>query len=170
MDRGIRMVYNSHRESKQKGLAEVYQLRWKELDPIRVKPPRHVANECIKCSKTLTPEDRSAFFLMDRGNDNESLQFVSLYRASKKTGISICALRNACKKENLTITQQKGGTQMFKVYWSPVCFACCPKTKKSLLRELTEYSDFLKILIFSMLFQDILYYIILTLFLKALFI
>ena len=97
------MAYNSRRESMPKRSGEVYHLRWEEPDPTRVKPPRHVAKECIKCSKTLTPEDRSAFFLIDRGNENESLQFVSLYRASKKTGISICALRNACKKANLTI-------------------------------------------------------------------
>ena len=94
--RGIRAAYYSCRESMRK--------RWEEPDPIRVKPPRHVAKECVKCSKTLTPEDRSSFFSMDRGNSDESLQFVSLYRASKKTGISICALRNACKKANLTIT------------------------------------------------------------------
>ena len=103
-DRGIRAAYYSCRESMRKRSGEVYHLRWEEPDPIRVKPPRHVAKECIECSKALTPEDRSSFFSMDRGNSDESLQFVSLYQASKKTGISICALRNACKKANLTIT------------------------------------------------------------------
>ena len=103
-DRGIRMAYNSHRESTGKRSGEVYHLRWEEPDPIRVKPPRHVARECVKCSKALTPEDRSSFFSMDRENDDESLQLVSLYQASKKTGISICTLKNACKKVNLTIT------------------------------------------------------------------
>ena len=102
-DRGIRMAYNSCRESMRKRSGEVYHLRWEEPDPIRVKPPRHVAKECIKCSKTLTPEERSSFFSVDRGNDDESLQFVSLYRALKVTGISICTQRNACKKANLTI-------------------------------------------------------------------
>ena len=108
-DRGIRMAYNSKRESMRKRSGEVYCFKWEEPDPIRVKPPRTVTKECAKCLKTLTPEDRSAFFLMDRGNDDESLQFVSIYRASKKTGISICTLRNACKKVNPIITRRKGG-------------------------------------------------------------
>ena len=132
------MAYNLRRESMRKRSGEVYHLRWEEPDQIRVKSSRHVTKECIKCSKTLTPEDRSAFFLMDQGNDNESLQFVSLYWALNKTGISICVLRNACKMANLTIMRRKRGIQMFKVYWSPVCFACCPKSKKSLLCELDQ--------------------------------
>ena len=57
----------------------------------------------VSLRKKGTPEDKSSFFSIDRGNDDESLQFVSLYWASKKTGISICALTNACKKANLTI-------------------------------------------------------------------
>ena len=50
-DRGIRMAYNLRRESMRKRSGEVYHLRWEELDPIQVKPPRHVAEECVKCSK-----------------------------------------------------------------------------------------------------------------------
>ena len=112
--------------------------RTEELDPIRAKPPRTVTKECVKCSKTLTPEDRSMFFLMDQGFDEESLQFVSIYRASKKTGISICTLRNACNKANLTITHRKGGVvQKFEDYWSTICRGCS-KSKKRLLFELDQ--------------------------------
>ena len=64
-DRGIRIAYNSKRESMRKRSGEVYRFKWEEPDPIQVKPPRTVTKECVKCSKTLTPEDRSAFFLMD---------------------------------------------------------------------------------------------------------
>ena len=82
-----------------KRLGEVYNLRWEESDPVRVRPPRTTEKECVKCSKTLTLEEKSLLFLLDRGNDDESLQFVSLYWASKVTGISICALRNVCEKQ-----------------------------------------------------------------------
>ena len=61
-DRGIRATYHLKRESMRKKSGEVYK-------------------NCIKCSKNLTPEDRSSFFLLDRGNDDESLQFVSIYWA-----------------------------------------------------------------------------------------
>ena len=64
--------------------------------------------------------------------------FVSLYRASKVTGISICALRNACKKANLTITRRSGGfVEKFQVYLASVCSDCCPKTKKELSWEIS---------------------------------
>ena len=89
-DTGIRMAYNSSRVSMRKRLGEVYIFKWKEPDPIRVKPlqsraqgpPRTVTKECVRCSKTLTPEDRSQYFLLDRLNDDESLTFVSIYHAS----------------------------------------------------------------------------------------
>ena len=137
-DRGIRAAYYSKRESMQKRSGEGYNLEWKELDPVRVRPPRSTAKECVKCSKTLTLEEKSSLFLLDQGNDIESLQSVSLYQASKVTGISICALRNACEKTNLTIMQRKRGVQKFEVYWARVCFACCPKSKKDLLLEIDQ--------------------------------
>ena len=98
-DRGIRAAYHSKQDSVRKRSGEVYHLRWEESDPIRVRPPQTAAKEYVKCSKTLTFEEKSSLFHLDRGNDNESLQFVSLYRASKVTGISICALRNVCEKQ-----------------------------------------------------------------------
>ena len=139
---------------------EVYNFKWEELGPIRVKPPRTISKNCAKCSKDLTPEDRSSFFFMYPGNDyDKPSHFISLYQASKVTGISICALRNACNKANLTITRQSGGfVEKFEVYWASTCFDCCPKTKKELLWELA----------FSLNFQGILYYINFTLFLKDL--
>ena len=85
-----------------------------------------------------TLEEKSSLFRLDRGNDDEFLQFVSLYWASKVTGISICTLRNACEKTNLMITQQKGGIQKFEVDWAIVCNSCCPKSKKEILRELGQ--------------------------------
>ena len=50
------------------------------------------------------PEERSSFFTLNRENDYEEfLHFLSIYEAAKKTGISATALRNACKKANMTI-------------------------------------------------------------------
>ena len=127
---------------KEIGRGLYYNFKWEELDPIRVKYQKTPAKNCVKCSKNLTPEDRSSFFLMgpeDRGNDDESLQFVSIYRASKVTGISICALRNAYKKANMMITRRSGGfVEKFEVYWTSVCFDCCPKSKKEILREIGQ--------------------------------
>ena len=95
-DRGIRAAYHSRRESMPKNSGEVYNFRWEEPDPIQVKRPRTPAKKCAKCSKDLTPEDRSSFIFMYPENDYDNpLHFVSFYRAWKKTGISICALRNA---------------------------------------------------------------------------
>ena len=74
-------------KSMRKKSGEVYNFKWEELDPIRVKHQQTPSKNCVKRSKTLTPEDRSSFFLMDRGNDDESLQFVSICWASKVTGI-----------------------------------------------------------------------------------
>ena len=34
------------------------------------------------------------------GNDENIMHFRSLYAAARKTGILICALRNACEKAN----------------------------------------------------------------------
>ena len=106
-DRGIRAAYHSKRESMRKRSGEVYNLKWEEPDPITVKYVSKPANKCNKCSKDLTPEDRSSWFMMDREGDNYKipLHLISLYRASKRASISICALRNACKKANMTITR-----------------------------------------------------------------
>ena len=61
-DRGIRAAYHSKRESVRKRSGEVYHLRWEEPDPVRVRPPRTAAKECVKCSKTLTLEEKSSLF------------------------------------------------------------------------------------------------------------
>ena len=99
-----------------KRLGEVYTLKWEEPDPIRVKPPWTVSKKCSKCSKDLTPEDKSSFFFMCPENNYERpLTFVSLYRASKVTGISINAPRNACKKVNMTISDEEEGYKHLKL-------------------------------------------------------
>ena len=60
---------------------EVYNLKWEEPDPIKAQYIRKPAKKYSKCSKDLTPEDRSSRFFMDREGDNyeKPLTFVSLY-------------------------------------------------------------------------------------------
>ena len=82
-DREIRAGYYSKLESMRKILGEVYNLEWKEPDLVRVRPPRTTKKECVKCLKTLTLEEKSLPFLLDQGNNEESLQFVSLYQANE---------------------------------------------------------------------------------------
>ena len=61
-DRRIRAAYHLKRDSMRKKLGEVYNLKWEEPDPIWVKPPRTNSKECVKCSKTLTLEEKSWLF------------------------------------------------------------------------------------------------------------
>ena len=60
-DRGIRMAYNSGRESMRKRSGAIYYFKWEEPDPIPVTIPRTPQKECKSCSKTVTFEDRSSF-------------------------------------------------------------------------------------------------------------
>ena len=91
-------AYHSKRESMRKKSGEIYNFKWEEPDPIRVKYQRTPSKNCVKCSKNLTPEDRSSFLIMDQGNNDESLQFVPICFQSKVTGISICVLKMAAKR------------------------------------------------------------------------
>ena len=73
--------------------------------------------KCYHCYKALTVKDRSAWFDMERedikgalmesydlGRLRGPMTFTSLYMASKVTGISNNALRNACEKNNKKIS------------------------------------------------------------------
>ena len=124
MDRGIRMAYNSKRESMQKRLGTIYYFKWEEPDPIPVTLPRTCLKECKSCSKTLTFEDRSRFFGIDPGFGTDLTIFTSICQASRDTDISICALRNACKKANMSIMKQKEGMQTYRLFWRGKCTSC----------------------------------------------
>ena len=54
------------------------------------------------------------------------MTFTSLYAASKVTGISDCALKNACEKTNKKITQRKGESARYKISWFNICHECDP--------------------------------------------
>ena len=102
--RAVRNAYHSKRTSIMKASGEVYTLDWKEL--VYLKDPR----ECYHCGKALTVKEKSTWFHLTRENiKKDPMTFTSLYVASKVTGISKCALRNACERTNKKVTQRKGG-------------------------------------------------------------
>ena len=55
------------------------------------------------------------------GDYDNPMYFKSLYPALRKTGISVCALRNACEKTNEMITRRKFGPVNNEVFWSGSC-------------------------------------------------
>ena len=64
---------------------------------------------------------------MERDDIKEGpMTFTSLYAALKITGISDCALRNACKKTNKKVTKRQGEFAKYKINWFGVCRQCDP--------------------------------------------
>ena len=114
--RVVRNAYHSKRTSIRKASGEVYTLEWQE--PSIPKDPR----ECYHCCKTLTVNEKSTWFHMERYDIKElPMTFTSLYVALKITGISDCALRNACEKTNEKATKRKGEFTRYKIDWFGVC-------------------------------------------------
>ena len=101
--RAVRNDYHSRRTSIKKASGEVYTLKWMELvTPIDT-------SKCYYCHRDLTVKDRNTWFHMERKDIKQyPMTFTSLYKASKVTGISNSALRNACEKNNKVITRRKG--------------------------------------------------------------
>ena len=69
-------------------------------------------------------EDRSIFVGIDLGFGMDLTIFTSIHQASRETGISICALRNACKKADMLITKRKEGMQTYRLFWRGKCTSC----------------------------------------------
>ena len=123
--RAVRNAYHSGRTSIKKASAEVYTLKW--MEPFIPKDPR----ECYHCRKTLTVKEKSTWFHMERDDIKQyPMTFTSLYVASKVTGISDCALRNACEKTNKKATKTKGKFARYKIDWFNVCRQCGPSPPK----------------------------------------
>ena len=101
-DRGIRMAYNSSRELMRKRSGAICCFKWEEPDPIPVTPPR----------TCLLPE--GVYLTI----------FTSICQASRETDLSICALRNACEKANMSITRRKGERQTYRFSWPGKCKSC----------------------------------------------
>ena len=68
-----------------------------------------------------------------------SMTFTSIYAASKVTGISNNALRNACNKNNEKITKRKGEFTGYKIEWYNICRRCDPSTPRKSKGEVKDY-------------------------------
>ena len=123
--RAVRDAYHSGRTSIKKAFGEVYTLKWMKLvAPIDT-------SKCYYCHKALTVKDRSTWFHMERKDIKQYPKtFTSLYVASKVTGISNNALRNACKKNNKVITRRKGEFAKYEIEWFYICCKCDPSPPK----------------------------------------
>ena len=98
------------------------------MDGTIPKDPR----ECYHCCKTLTVKDKSTWFHMEMEDIKRgSMTFTSLYAASKVTGISDCALTNACEKTNKKITRRKGEFARYKIDWFNIYRECNPSPRET---------------------------------------
>ena len=144
--RAARNAYHSGRTSIRKASGEVYSLEWgKPVAPIDT-------SKCYYCSRYLTVKDRSTWFHMERKDIKQApmglqdpgplwgrMTFTSLYAASKVTGISNNALRNACDKNNEKITRRKGEFTRYKIKWYKICRQSDPSTPRNSRGEVKDY-------------------------------
>ena len=132
--RAVRNAYHSGRTSIKKASGEVYTLKWMELvTPIDT-------SECCYCHRDLTVKDRSAWFHMERKDIKQCPKtFTSLYAASKVTGVSNNALRNACEKNNKVITRRKGEFAKYEIEWFYIRCKCDPSPPKKSKGEVEGY-------------------------------
>ena len=116
--RAVGNAYHSGRTSIKKASGEVYTLKWMELmTPIDT-------SKRYYCHRDLTVKDRSTWFHTERKNIKQYPKtFTSLYAASKVTGISNNALRNACENNNEVITRRKGEFARYKIEWFRICLS-----------------------------------------------
>ena len=132
--RAVRNAYHSGRASIKKASGEVYTLKWMELvTPIGT-------SKCYYCHRDLTVKDRSTWLHMKRKDIRQCPKtFTSLYVASKVTGISNNALRNACQKNNKVITRRKGEFAKYGIEWFYICRKCNPSPPKKSKGEVEGY-------------------------------
>ena len=132
--RAVRNAYHSERTSIRKASGEVYNLDWKEL--VYLKDPR----ECYHCGKALTVKEKSTWFYMEREDiKKDPVTFTSLYVALKVTGISECALRNACERTNKKVTRRKDGFARYEIEWYGICCQCNPSLPKESRSVIESY-------------------------------
>ena len=132
--RAVRNAYHSGRTSIKKASGKVYTQKWMELvTPIDT-------SKCYYCHRDLTVKNRSTWFHMERKDIKQYPKtFTSLYMASKVTGISNNALRNACEKNNKVMTRRKGEFTRYKIEWFHICHQCDPSPPKKSKGEVDGY-------------------------------
>ena len=115
----IRSTKSTQAPLTQRSNGYVYNITWL--------PPKLTPDLSISCFSPLTLEDKSNGFYVTSDPDFAQ-KFKTIHQASKCTGISYNALRNACIQGNRTITRrQKQDSHSKKVYgisWNPRCKRC----------------------------------------------
>ena len=97
-------------------------------------------SKCYYCHRDLTVKNRSTWFHMERKDIKQYPKtFTSLYAASKVTGISNNALRNAWEKKNKVITRRKGEFTKYEIEWFYICHKCDPSPPKKSKGEVEGY-------------------------------
>ena len=92
------------------------------------------AINCFSCEKPLTGKNRMDFDsfstqeLNDKGKEASTISPSSLYEASKETGLSLGALRNARDTGNTLLTRRRD--KKFRVYWGASHDACFQARKE----------------------------------------
>ena len=113
---GITSMHNSKREAiRKRSNRFIYHFRWGEPKTLRKPKVQVVSKTCSRCLRTLTFEERKTCFGIDEGFNSDLLQFWNINQVSRATGLSYCALRNACKKGNMMLLMQKDG-KIFHLY------------------------------------------------------
>ena len=101
------------------------------------------AINCFICEKPLTGKDRMDFDsfsieeLNDKGKEASTISPSSLYEASKETGLSLGALRNARDTGNTLLTRRRD-KKKFRVYWGASHDACFQARKEKRREEERE--------------------------------
>ena len=88
--------------------------------------PRQPKDNCVHCSSPITLDDCSHRFILTE--ENIADRFKTIHQATKLTGLSYDALKNACKKGNEVITLRRRGSlkpRVFQVTWNVWCRKCC---------------------------------------------
>ena len=95
---------------------------------------RGVKNKCTYCGRDLSKEDKMEYFALSemdkKGESLPSRNYKSLNEASKDTGISMGALKNARDKMNDFIIRRKDKIP-FQIYWANIHKSCFQARKEN---------------------------------------
>ena len=103
---------------------KVFNLEWKKQVPYKL--PKKIGDSCSVCGTPISFKDKITPFNMVKLNkfgEIESYEvFDSIIDASRWSGVSVHALRNACEKGNPKVTRRKGGVQTYWIKWRKKCY------------------------------------------------
>ena len=113
---GLRKAYHSGKKRMTRKDGKVFNLEWKKQVPYKL--PKKTGDTYSVCGSPISFKDKITPFNMVKLNKfamiESYLAFDSIIDASRWSGVSVHALRNACEKGNPKVTRRKGGVQ---TYW-----------------------------------------------------